>query len=83
MYDTAWEAGFIGAGGMRPFGGNPTAPNGTIAFGYATACWLLYGGRNATTMVARRTGSFIVYNTANVGSNGTARDGSNVRTQPA
>jgi hypothetical protein len=80
MYDAAWEGGFIGAGALRPFNGNPTAPTGTIAFGYGAACDILFGGPECDyNGGAAGPGSFIVYNTANVGSNGTVVSASQVR----
>src|SRR6185437_13540002 len=80
MYDTGWEGGFIGAGALRPFNGNSTAPNGTIAFGYGAACDVLFGGPECDyNGGAAGPGSFIVYNTANVGSNGTVVSASQVR----
>jgi outer membrane receptor protein involved in Fe transport len=80
MYDTAWEGGFIGAGALRPFNGNPTAPTGTIAFGYGAACLGIFGGPECDyNGGAAGPGSFIVYNTANVGSNGTVVSAANVR----
>jgi hypothetical protein len=71
MYDAAWEGGFIGAGALRPFNGNPSAPNGTIAFGYGAACDVLFGGPECDYNGGAATpGSFIVYNTHNVGAPG-------------
>lgn len=69
-YDPNWENAFIGSGALRPFNGNPNAPNGTIAFGVTTACFLLFGGDicNAANAVP---GNFIVYNTLSPGSGGT------------
>lgn len=72
MYDVGWETGFIGAGGLRPFNGNPAAPDSTIAIGYGTACLALFGGPECDyNGGAAVPGSFIVYNTRNVGAPGT------------
>ncbi|HEX8284882.1 MAG TPA: carboxypeptidase regulatory-like domain-containing protein [Pyrinomonadaceae bacterium] len=75
-YDPGFENGFIGAGGLRPFNGNPGAPDGTIAFGYAAACNILFGGPecdyNGGTLDP---GEFVIFNTRNVGSIGTVVSG--------
>jgi hypothetical protein len=71
-YDPTWENGFIGAGALRPYNGNPNAPVGTIAFGYGAACDVLFGGPECDYNGGAATpGTFIVYNTRNVGSTGT------------
>ena len=65
------DPGFEGAftnGVLRPFNGNPSAANGTIAFGYGAACVALFGGPECETA---EPGNFIVYNTLNPGSVGT------------
>lgn len=67
------DAGFDGAffsnvGSLRPYNGNPNAPNGTIAFGYEAACNQLFGG---TACNSAAPGNFIIYNTLNPGSAGT------------
>jgi outer membrane receptor protein involved in Fe transport len=67
MSDPAFEGGFIGAGSLRPFNGNPSAPEGTIAFGYAADCLGLFDGPECATATP---GSFIIYDTHNVGSQG-------------
>jgi hypothetical protein len=70
-YDTAWENGFIGAGGLRPFNGNPNAPDGTIAFGYGAVCLLLFGGPECDYNGGPLDpGEFAVFDTRNVGSIG-------------
>lgn len=64
------DPGFEGAftnGVLRPFNGNPAAPNGTIAFGYGAACVVLFGGPECATATP---GQFIVYNTLQPGSQG-------------
>jgi len=71
-YDPSFENTFVGSGALRPFNGNPSAPNGTIAFGYGAACLLLFGGPECDyNGGAAGPGSFIVFNTRNVGSIGT------------
>ncbi|MDT5157946.1 MAG: hypothetical protein QOC61_1166 [Acidobacteriota bacterium] len=78
-YDPNFENGFIGAGGLRPFNGNPSAPVGTIAFGYGAACDILFGGPECDYNGGAATpGSFIVFNTGNVGSTGTVVSASQV-----
>ena len=72
MYDVGWETGFIGAGGLRPFNGSASAPQNTIAMSYAASCLLLYGGPECDyNGGAAGPGSFIVYDTRNVGAPGT------------
>ncbi|MFN2415495.1 MAG: carboxypeptidase regulatory-like domain-containing protein [Pyrinomonadaceae bacterium] len=68
-YDPGFENGFIGSGALRPFNGNPSAPNGTIAFGVTTACFLLFGGPECASANAVP-GNFVIYDTRNVGSTG-------------
>ena len=69
--DPGFENSFTN-GVLRPFNGNSKAPNGTIAFGYAADCLVLFGGPecdyNGGTLTA---GNFIVYNTLQPGSRGT------------
>jgi hypothetical protein len=66
--DAGYEAGFFsGVGPLRPFNGNPTASNGTIAFGYEAACSFLFGGPECANALP---GNFIVYNTLSPGSQG-------------
>ncbi|HKY06576.1 MAG TPA: hypothetical protein VJQ56_16895, partial [Blastocatellia bacterium] len=60
MYDPGWEGGFIGAGGLRGFNGNPDAGQGTIAFG-ATAAGAVFG-------VAADPGQYVIFDTLNPGS---------------
>jgi hypothetical protein len=67
-YDTTFENGFIGLGALRPFNGNPNAPEGTIAFGSFAACAILFGGPSCDNA---NPGNFIVYNTRQPGSVGT------------
>jgi len=61
-YDPAWENGFIGSGALRPFNGNPNAPDGTIAVGNFSAQNLIGG-----TVTDSPTG-FRIYNTLSPGS---------------
>jgi hypothetical protein len=71
-YDPTWENAFIGAGGLRPYGGNPSAPVGTIAFGYSAACLLLFGGPECDYNGGDLDpGEFVIYNTLNPGALGT------------
>lgn len=68
-YDPGFENTFVGAGALRPFNGNPTAPVGTIAIGVTTACAILFfdpACNNANAFP----GNFIIYNTNNRGSIG-------------
>ncbi|MDQ3710981.1 MAG: TonB-dependent receptor, partial [Acidobacteriota bacterium] len=65
--DPGFEGSFTN-GVLRPFNGNPSAPNGTIAFGYNAACSFLFGGPVCDNAVP---GNFIVYNTLQAGSPGT------------
>ncbi len=68
--DPAFEIAFIN-GASRPFNGNPSAPTGTIAFGYAAACLLLFGGPECDyNGGALDPGEFVVFNTLNPGSVG-------------
>ena len=55
--------------GLRPFNGNPNAPNGTIAFGVSAACAVLFGGPECGAANAVP-GNFIIYNTLSPGSLG-------------
>ena len=72
-YDPTWENGFIGAGGLRPFNGNPNAPIGSIAIGYGAACDVLFGGPECDyNGGAAGPGMFILYNARNVGAHGKA-----------
>nr|MDQ3324040.1 hypothetical protein [Acidobacteriota bacterium] len=51
--------------------GNNSAPDGTIAFGYAAACLGLFGGPECDYNGGAATpGSFIIFNTLNAGSTG-------------
>jgi hypothetical protein len=69
--DVGFENTFTN-GVLRPFYGNQTAPNGTIAFGYQAACNILFGGPycdfNGGTLTP---GNFVVFNTLQAGSTGT------------
>jgi hypothetical protein len=68
-FDSAFDAGFSsGIGPLRPFNGNPNAPEGTIAFGFFAACQLLFASPVCNSAVP---GDFIVFNTLNPGSDGT------------
>ncbi|MCI0388591.1 MAG: TonB-dependent receptor [Acidobacteria bacterium] len=68
-YDPAFENGFFGIGALRPFNGNPKAPEGTVAFGFTAACGVLFGCDNVAGTPAP--GNFIVFNTLQSGSRGT------------
>ncbi len=67
-YDPAFENAFFGVGALRPFNGNSSAPNGTIAFGYTAACLTLFAGPECDNAGP---GDFIIYNTLQSGSIGT------------
>lgn len=67
-YDPTFENAFFGIGALRNFNGSPSAPAGTIAFGAAAACSVLFGG---PACAAASPGQFIVYNTLQPGSTGT------------
>ncbi len=62
--DTGFENTFVGSGVLRPFNGNSSAPDGTIAFGSAAAA-VIFGDTRANE------GQYIVYNTLQPGSVGT------------
>jgi Carboxypeptidase regulatory-like domain len=66
--DAGFDGAFIGAGSLRPYGGNPNAALGTIAFGYDAACNVLFGGNICNNAAP---GNFIIFNTLNPGSGGT------------
>ncbi|MBV9241782.1 MAG: hypothetical protein JO314_07230, partial [Acidobacteria bacterium] len=67
-YDVGFDSAFLsGVGPIRPFNGNPTAPVGTIAFGYGAACYILFGGPECNSAVP---GNFIIYDTRFPGSQG-------------
>jgi outer membrane receptor protein involved in Fe transport len=79
-YDSAFDAAFSGgAGPLRPFYGNPNAPVGTIAFGFAAFCQLLFGTESlcdpSVNPSAAVPGDFIVLDTLNPGSVGTVVHG--------
>jgi hypothetical protein len=61
VFDLAFSGGF---GPVRPFNGNPNAPDGTIAFSATSAALVLGDGR-------ANPGEFILYNTLQPGSQGT------------
>jgi hypothetical protein len=61
--DATFENAFFGSGVLRPFNGNPTAGNGTIAYG-ATAAALIFGDARPNP------GQYVIYNTLQPGSNG-------------
>ncbi len=64
-YDPTFDLAFSGAfGPVRPFNGNPNAPDGTVAFGATSAFFILNDNRALP-------GEFIVYNTLSPGSTGT------------
>ena len=60
---------FSGVGSLRPYQGNANAPVGTIAFGYTSACVVLFADPTCNTAAAVP-GTFILYNTLNPGSVG-------------
>ncbi|MFL6228053.1 MAG: carboxypeptidase regulatory-like domain-containing protein [Pyrinomonadaceae bacterium] len=66
-----------GTGALRPFAGNPNAPVGTIAFGYNAACNLLFANPVCNSAAAVP-GTFIVYDTHQLGSIGTVVQASQV-----
>src|SRR5262245_25467764 len=68
-YDPVFENGFFGIGALRPFYGNPSAPEGTIAYGFRAACLALFGCDNVPGNPVP--GNFIVFNTLQPGSAGT------------
>ncbi len=71
-YDPGFENAFIGAGALRPYNGNPNAPDGTIAFGWTSACQLLFADPACFSGGALDApGNFLLYNTRNPGSTGT------------
>lgn len=80
-YDPAFENGFIGLGGLRPFNGNPSAPEGTIAYGFTAACLVLFGCDNVPGNPGP--GNFIVFNTRQSGSAGTVVADANAALQQA
>lgn len=70
-YDPAFENAFFGIGALRPFNGNTSLPDGTIAFSYGAACNYLFGGPECDYNGGTATpGTFIVYNTLSPGSAG-------------
>jgi hypothetical protein len=66
--DGGFDGAFIGAGSLRPYGGNPNAQLGTIAFGYDAACNVLFTANICNNAAP---GNFIIFNTLNPGSSGT------------
>jgi Carboxypeptidase regulatory-like domain/TonB dependent receptor len=72
-YDTGFDSAFVsGVGPLRPYNGNSSLPNGTIAFSYAAACLALFGGPECDyNGGGAGPGNFIVYNTLQPGSIGT------------
>jgi len=72
-YDLGFDNGFTsGVGSIRPFTGNPDAPQSTIAVGAITDA-LLFGLQTVPL------GSFIVYDTSKPGSTGTIVSASEVQ----
>lgn len=70
-YDATFDAAFSGGAGLlRPFNGNPNAPEGTIAFGYTAACALIFGCDNVPGGTTAGPGNFIIFNTLQPGSSG-------------
>ncbi len=69
--------GFFTNGVLRPFNGNPNAPQGTIAFGYGAACLAIFDGPECNpdplnlSPTLADPGEFIIYNTLRPGSIGT------------
>jgi hypothetical protein len=69
-YDPSWDAAFTsGVGPLRPYNGNPSAPVGTIAFGFQAACGVLFNDPVCNSPAAVP-GTFIIYNTLQGGSAG-------------
>src|SRR5205814_4186664 len=69
-YDPNFENAFFGVGALRPFNGNASAPNGTIAFGFQSVCGVLFGGTTCNDPNALP-GNFVVFNTLQSGTQGT------------
>ena len=68
--DVGFDSAFIGGvGSLRPYQGNVSAPDGTIAFGYTSACVLLFSDPTCNSAAAVP-GTFILYNTRIPGSVG-------------
>jgi hypothetical protein len=67
--DVLFEGAFLGAGTLRPYQGNPDAPNGTIAFGATAACAALFNDPLCINGIAD-SGDFILYNTLQPGTTG-------------
>ena len=68
--DVGFDSAFIGGvGSLRPYQGNSSAPDGTIAFGYTSACQLLFNDPTCNSAAAVP-GTFILYNTRIPGSIG-------------
>jgi hypothetical protein len=82
-YDPAFENGFIGLGGLRPFNGNPNAPEGTIAFGAFAACAVLFGCDSIPGGANIVPGNFVVFNTLQSGSAGVVVADANAAMQQA
>lgn len=71
QYDTGFEGAFVGAGALRPYNGNPSAPDGTLAMGWTTACQLLYFDPSCFDGSALDgPGNFMLYDTRKPGSVG-------------
>ncbi len=69
-YDPTFENAFFGVGALRMFNGNPGAPSSTIAYGFEAVCGVLFGGQTCNDANAVP-GNFVVFNTAQTGTNGT------------
>ena len=79
--DAGFENTFTN-GLLRPFNGNTSLPNGTIAFGYQAACSILFGGPYCDyNGGALDPGEFVVFNTLSPGTTGTVVSAANVRSQ--
>ncbi|MDT5296581.1 MAG: hypothetical protein QOJ76_3461 [Acidobacteriota bacterium] len=74
--DPAFENGFTN-GLLRPFNGNSSAPEGTIAIGVTTACLVLFANPACNDPAAvPGNNMFLLFNTRNVGSDATVITGS-------
>ena len=70
--DVGFDGAFFGgAGSLRPYSANPNAPDGTIAFGWTSACQLLFSDPACFDGSALDApGNFILYDTRKPGSVG-------------
>jgi hypothetical protein len=71
-YDATFDNGLLGLGALRPFNGNSSAAQSTIAYSYDAACNVLFGGPECDyNGGAAAPGSFIIYDTRRTGQPGT------------